>query len=201
MSGSRRLRQLKMRVDEIEKHFMPPIRVGGNYSRLEGDQMRAYRLLVHAEVESFLEDRAIEVLKKALDRYTATKKTGRPLVSVLTFTELASQGVPKKTSSPHDSCIVRLNRAFSHYRNWTQHHNHGIKEKNVLSLLLPVGLEIADIDTTLLNTLDSYGAGRGAVAHSSGKTQQAIDPATEKATVTLIIQELEKLDAQLQTLK
>ncbi len=201
MSASRRFCNLRSRVSEIERHFMPSTRTSGDYTRKECDQMRAYRLLVHAEIESFLEDRAIEVLDRAYSQYQKSKKPNTPLIAVLTYSDLASQGTPKKAVEGHDTCNARLSKACSHFKRKTQHHNNGIKEENVLPLLLPVGLEVAEIDTTLLNTLNSFGRGRGDVAHRSGKTKQMIDPVTEKATATLLIQELEKLDTKLAAIK
>ena len=72
--------------------------------------------------------------------------------------------------------------------------NHGIKEANVIAMLYPLGFTEADLDTTLLATLNSYGANRGSTAHQAAHTQQPIDPKSEKETVNLILTEFKKLD-------
>jgi hypothetical protein len=68
--------------------------------------------------------------------------------------------------------------------------NHGIKEKNILALLLPVGINSDNIDQEWLNLLNTFGKKRGEIAHQSAasyKTTQPIDPKEELETVKKII--------------
>ncbi|GBF81897.1 diguanylate cyclase [Aphanothece sacrum FPU1] len=68
--------------------------------------------------------------------------------------------------------------------------NHGIKEKNILTLLLPIGINSDDLDQDWLNLMDSFGKNRGIIAHTSAlsyKTKQQINPQDELNTVKKIV--------------
>jgi hypothetical protein len=68
--------------------------------------------------------------------------------------------------------------------------NHGIKEKNLLALLLPIGVNSDDLDPAWINLMNEFGEKRGLVAHTSAslyKTQQPIDPKQEFDTVDKIV--------------
>ena len=54
--------------------------------------------------------------------------------------------------------------------------NHGIKEKNILGLLLPIRLSMSDINQTWLATIDSFGSDQGNTAHRSVRAYQPPDP-------------------------
>ena len=45
--------------------------------------------------------------------------------------------------------------------------NHGVKEKDIYSMLLPAGFPITEIPATLVPTLDSFGGTRGKLVHNS----------------------------------
>src|ERR1700674_3195458 len=65
MAKSRRLRDLEKRLDVLHVHFLPTqFSPMGQYTARQHDLARAYVLLVHAEMESYMEDRAREVAHK-----------------------------------------------------------------------------------------------------------------------------------------
>jgi len=73
--------------------------------------------------------------------------------------------------------------------------NHGIKETNLLKLLLPIGIDSDDLDKVWLLNMDTFGEERGEIAHSSAiKRKQPPNPADELERVKQIIQELERVD-------
>ncbi|MGA9392099.1 MAG: hypothetical protein WBV69_16845 [Candidatus Sulfotelmatobacter sp.] len=79
--------------------------------------------------------------------------------------------------------------------------NHGIRESNLLALLLPIGLLPREIDPTWLGTTDSFGAKRGQTAHTSFRVQQQPDPRTESTTVSQILSGLAVLDEKIAKLR
>lgn len=80
--------------------------------------------------------------------------------------------------------------------------NHGIKEENLLSILMPIGLAHRGVSTTLLATLDSFGGLRGRLAHLSIKAHQQIDPRTSSDNILLnIMPDLAQLDKSLSQLR
>lgn len=73
--------------------------------------------------------------------------------------------------------------------------NHGIKEANVLALLLPLGIDGSHLDTTLLADLTSFGGLRGAVAHkSSVRVTTYADPKSEYDTANQLVIALVSID-------
>src|SRR5690606_17254080 len=88
-------------------------------------------------------------------------------------------------------------RAKKHWKDEVYKNNHGVKEANVLGLLLPLGIDGGDLDTTLLADLTSFGGLRGAVAHKSsvGVTAYA-DPKSEYDQANQLVAALASVDAQ-----
>jgi hypothetical protein len=73
--------------------------------------------------------------------------------------------------------------------------NHGIRERNVLELLAPLGVPVDVFGPTLLPNLDSLGERRGMHAHQSAKAvQTALDPETEYVRIASLTKELLVLD-------
>ena len=54
--------------------------------------------------------------------------------------------------------------------------NHGVKEKNFKRLILPLGVEIDELDGTWLTNLDNFGASRGETAHKTKRATGQIKP-------------------------
>jgi len=126
------------------------------------------------------------------------------MISLLTFCikqEIASDkhlrneyvGTAKRTE---DS----LRTAVTSFEKWITG-NHGVRERHLLKLLLPVGVKRTDIDPAWMATMDTFGSNRGQLAHSSVGVQQPPDPKTELQTVQLILKGLENLDETLTKLK
>jgi hypothetical protein len=155
--------------------------------------------MVHAEIEAYLEDRSREVLNAAWKHWQKTRVPSETIICLLGFSEVALKlppdslgGGPNKLS--YESIDTPLQKAYSVWLTRSRE-NHGIKEANVLSLVLPLGIEHKKLDTTLLNDLSSYGAARGLVAHTSNYTiTQYADPRDEFNTATKLATDLEKLD-------
>lgn len=74
--------------------------------------------------------------------------------------------------------------------------NHGIKEANVLSLFVPLGIPASAFGSTLLPSLQTFGELRGEHAHHSGKAViSAVDPETEWKRIEQLSVELASFDA------
>lgn len=176
--------------------MIPAPRPSGNYTPKQQDSIRAYRLLCHAEFESFLEDRSIEIADAALQTFKAKNRTGHALASLMTFSPLSPQSPPASLGwNGIDRPINRVHRVVSQFKAMVSSGNHGIKEANVIAMLYPLGFTETNLDTTLLATLNSYGKNRGSTAHQAAHTQQPIDPVSEVKTVRWILTEFEALDA------
>lgn len=97
-----------------------------------------------------------------------------------------------------DSMREAVERARKHFKNSVVLRNNGIKQKNVMSLLLPAGLRESDIDTTLVARLDAFGLNRGELVHSSAlSVQRPPDPGDAFLAVRDIVLGLRRIDARL----
>ncbi len=191
MANSRRYLQLERRIRAIDNVFIPPIRPTGNYTKKEQDQIRAYLLLVHAEIEAYFEEVTEAKAKTAFGKWRTDRTKSNVLISLVSFHE---------HSIREQDIELRLNKALSTFI-YNLRHNNGIKEQNILTMLLPVGFEFSEIDTTWLNTITSFGTSRGEVAHTSARVQQSLDPITLRSTVQQILSEIMIIDEKLKGLR
>jgi hypothetical protein len=198
---SARYTYLKGRLAELRKRLLPKVfSATGSYNMRQYDKVRAYRLLAHAEVESYLEDRARTVAATAYSKWQVDHRPRSVLISLLAFhlqqEELSAQklkevlsGVRQHTEDSVKSATQAYNKMLSN--------NNGIKEENVLRILLPLGIEAGDIDSTWLRTIHDFGKQRGETAHTSIRTQQPPDPESELRIVSDIVGGLKNIDQQL----
>jgi hypothetical protein len=183
---TRRLKQLRHRM--LPRIFSPT----GTYSDLQLDRTRGYRLLVHAEIESFLEERASEVVNTAFNSWRADLKPRHTITCLVAFCRV--------TDRVYGSAAESVGNSFATFSHIIRH-NHGIKEEDLLRFLLPAGVDRAQMDATWLSTISSFGTARGELAHSSVRAHQPIDPKGEyEVVMQKILPGLRDLDAVLQKL-
>lgn len=180
-----------MRITIIENSYLPTVNPAGNYSSKEQDDLRSYLLLVHAEIESYFEEVTENKVKAAFRNWKLNRTKSSVLLALVSFCEHAIT---------EQDLEDRINKALSSYIHKIKKNN-GIKEKNILEILLPVGIEYGAIDTAWLSTMTSFGTNRGEVAHSTAAVQQPLDPVTLKGTVTLILTEIKKIDEEFKKIK
>ncbi|WP_406700856.1 hypothetical protein V5E97_18880 [Singulisphaera sp. Ch08] len=202
MARSTRYRELRKAITK-SRHALLPSKFDptGTYRNPDKVHYRAlsFRIMVHAEIEAYLEDRSREVLDAAWKHWKATRVPSETIICLLGYSEVALKlppdslgGGPNKLS--YESIETPLQKAYNVWLRRSRE-NHGIKEANVLSLVLPLGIEHTKLGTTLLNDLSSYGLARGLVAHTSNYTiTQYADPKDEFNTATNLATSLEKLD-------
>ena len=178
--------------------MLPPIFSPiGQYTEQEYDRARAYLVLAHAEIEAYCEERGAKVAQRAHNQFAQRGCRNVVLVGLLRFHHA-------QTRNPWthlDKSAPRIDKAVNYYLCSIIGQNHGIREENLSKLLFPIGIDPADLDNVWLTTMDSFGLSRGAIAHTSVKTQQPIDPETEFLRVTTqIIPGLKKLDKKISRL-
>lgn len=184
---------------------MPAISPTGSYSVRQYDRVRGFRLLVHAEIEAYLEDRVTELAATAFTNWQADEKPRSCLFALVAYHEGGFPRVPASVLSPAqnpslDLLHARLKKAKDIFVQKAKTENHGIREANILALVFPVGVQLSELNQTWLATIDSFGRERGKTAHTAGRTQQPPDPATEVQIVRQILAGLKDLDAVLSRL-
>lgn len=199
MAYSSRLKSLERRIVALRKAFLPAqFSPQGLYSDQVLDNARAFRVLVHAEIEHYIEDRALEIASGAFDLYAKKSRATHPLVCLLTNAQGEQPGLPKKLGTKL-TALTAVGKLLGQYR-YTLTHNHGIRTHNLLQILLPIGILESEIDVVWLSTTDAFGLKRGETAHSSSISSQ-IDPRDDYQTVQQVMAGLKDLDLLLNALK
>lgn len=202
MPKSARFRTLCKELNRLKKQFLPNISPTGLYSDRQIARTIAYRVLAHAEIESYFEDRVWEVVRNVKRNWDNSGKAHRTLICLLAFSGQTMDTPPDKLdpTKPNFEKKVKVDKkidsAISSFRRVITQ-NHGLKEANILALLLPIGIESNELDPALLATMNTFGEQRGVVAHSSAtayRTSQPPDPASELNTVQQITQGLSQVD-------
>ncbi|ALB41366.1 MULTISPECIES: HEPN domain-containing protein [Nostocales] len=199
---------LRTQLNRLKDEFIPEISPTGSYSESQLSRTAAYRVLAHAEIEYYLEERAWKIALDAKGAWDSTGKTSRTLICLLGFSDLTMDKPPDTLNKPnnvsqdnHDKRLKiteKINSAIKSFKKVIDN-NHGVKEKNILALLLPIGINSNDLNTNTawLNTMNTFGEKRGLVAHSSATsymTSQMLDPATELNRVQQITEGLLRID-------
>lgn len=198
MANSNRHNKLLSRISAIERNLLPIVKISGNYTKKESDQIRSYVILVHAEIEAYFEDMASEKAKKALDLWKTTRRKSNCLLSIMTF---CAKDIIWDNRPDKHIIESRINKTVIHYLNLLGK-NHGVKSKNIRKILLPLGVEESEFDQTWLNIMDDFGKKRGSFAHTTHSVQSQIDLHTEKNRVDVqIIPEITRLDEIIKNIK
>lgn len=195
MAGSPRFRKLHKRAQALRTRFLPaafsPV---GVYPLAVLDHARAYRVLVHAELESYFEDRALELADRTIQVWQNSRRASIHLLCLVASLESSSNRLSRQFGSqPTISTIAH--QAVSSFR-VVVGGNNGIKSKNLAKLFCPLGFDDTNFDPGLLPMLDSFGGNRGQAAHTSWITYQ-IDPQSDFNAVTLILQGIANFDSTL----
>lgn len=204
MASSLEFLKLRSRVDGLRKHFLPRQTTTHRHSRTQRDRIAAFRLLVCAEIEDFLECSVLRVVDEACTQWSLANRASLTVVTVVSLLyhfggsadniSLINPG----RNNDLNSRIMKAKQKFSHY---VKRENHGIGERNLLRLLLPTGFQETDFDVSWLNTVESYVTKRGEAAHLSQATITLPDAGTEWQTVQQIMSGFEEVDRHLQALR
>lgn len=199
-SLSKEFRNLKKRITELKKHFLGFLESKKHtdtrtFSHLQLDRIRAFLALVHAEIEYYIEQRAINF---AVTSFQNWKKHG--IVSITLLTIIAYSNIKFQKSildlNPED----RLNKALCNYIGGIIKSNNGIKRENLNNILLPIGINMLEFEktqNTWLNTIEYFAGTRGGIVHQSGIY---INPKSEIGNIEMILDGLEKLDRKISQL-
>lgn len=195
MQTPKRLQRLITRIDRLEEHFLPTtFSLTGRYNRQQHDFTKAFLLLVHAELESYFEDRAKKIVLNAQARYQRTG-TCSPVLSRL----LVYHHATKDELGPVSAQSVT--KAINYYLDHLDK-NHGIREKNLLTIFLPLGMSHAVLEAQLIAACNQLSIKRGQFAHASFKTHQQIDPKTERDNIKVnILPQLRSLEKRFKNLE
>ena len=204
MPKSLRFRQLTKELNRLKKQFLPrKFSEINEYSERQLALTFAYRVFAHSEIESYLEYRVWDTVQTAKNIWDNQGKASGVLLCVIAFSGQEMENPPdtitplkgnKNVSLDKLKITKKIDIVIRCFKSVIDQ-NHGIKETNLLKLLLPIGIDSDDLDKVWLANMNTFGEERGEIAHSSGiKTKKTPNPADELERVKQIIQELEKVD-------
>lgn len=208
MPNSPDFNQLVKRLKELRKHFLPAkFSPTATYTARQMDLARGYRILSHAEIEHFIEEIVVKVLRAKVGEWQANQKPSHLLICFLACYHagwnayeddqnsdpLEPVSAKKKTQAAQTSADKAVSLAVNNFYEIVKR-NHGIREKNLRQLLPPVGVGIDSLDPTWIRLIDSFGEERGNAAHKTARVQQQVDPKTEFDNLGQILVGLKKLD-------
>ncbi|WP_324674609.1 HEPN domain-containing protein [Bacillus velezensis] len=201
---SNRYNNLESRLNDLENHYVSQLYEKSviDLNPKELDMCRGYRVLCHAEVESYLEDRALELLNFSRSNWFQYKKISTSLLSLFAHYKFLDNpeinGYEEVSERNNNRKYMKLEEKIgkicADFKEEKIKMNHGLKQKNLINLLVPLGIDIFELDTAWLSTMDSFGSRRGETAHTSVHTQQPIDLTTEKNDLEIIKHGLKELD-------
>ena len=210
--ASRRFIQLKSELRRLRKHFLPKQwNPTGSYNNKVFDQTRAYKILAHAEIESFIEEILLELVERKYNAWTNERRPNYCIIrliigSLLDWNVTDDEEVidynPFKIKKEMEDPIINLvNKARNNYKTLIENNN-GIKSINLKKLLVPVGIPLTQLDNTWLNNLDSFGRIRGDYAHKSRLgISRMPDPKNELEAIEVLLVGLLSLDEMVKTEK
>ncbi|WP_124644459.1 hypothetical protein [Aquitalea sp. FJL05] len=155
------------------------------------DKIAAFRLLMHAEIEDFLERKAKENLDninyQLIQPGTGSSRSFPELfyISIAAKHPLdPAHAFDEKSLKGHISNMLGTARGIIR-------ENNGIKEGAFNMLSIFAGKTADEIDSTLSASLNSYGKNRGDVAHQSTRHSSTINaPSTEFASAKYLVEQL-----------
>lgn len=158
-------------------------------------RLRSYRLLCHAEIEHFIETKILSKITAEKFKWHSQTVISKCLANLLAYRTVEFPGVSTRLVevSTSNDISFRIGQVIATFEN-TVRRNNGIKEVDIIPLLICIGVDYTKLNQTLLNNMSSFGSVRGFTAHNSSKVQQLIVPADETSIVQQIIQELRTVD-------
>lgn len=212
---SDRFERLKAQLQVLRTHLLPAtFEATGLYDDQDkvATMALAYRVLAHAEIEAYFEDRVLEAADRAHEAWEREAHVSRVLLCLMSFSGEKAEAPPATLQPPGANgskawpalvdIRLRIKAVVSAFNYLVRKGNHGIKEKNLMALLLPIGVVHDKIDPVFLAEIDSFGSLRGVAAHSSSGTavRTAIDPAEELRRTEALLPHIEALDAQVDSI-
>lgn len=173
----------------------------------------SFRVMAHAEIEAYLEERSLEIANSAALAWRTQQWVSLTTLSLLGFSghhlstppdTLKAPGKNQEKSWPDKTQIGnRLKTAINSYVKYVRVDNHGVRERQLMAMLIPLGIAPSDLDPLAVADIDNFGHQRGEAAHNStaGQITIGIDPKAELEAVQKIIRHLGPIDILLDTLQ
>src|SRR5262245_18660196 len=99
--ASKRFDALVAGVEVLREHLLPkPFDPTGSYTEDTLTRALAFRVLAHAEIEAYFEERVLEASREALKHFRSGGGVRRSLVALLAFSGLTIEAPPDTLAAP-----------------------------------------------------------------------------------------------------
>jgi len=150
--------------------------------------LAAYRFLIHAEIEDYLERKArdeLARLKKMVSKPPYPKISTMPWIYV--FASLCGASLPFDYQYDEAAFFRRVNELLIKMEERVNENN-GVKGETLKLISVVLGKGLDEIDQSLAANLTSFGQERGDIAHRSlGRVSTISAPSAEKQKVDNIM--------------
>ena len=181
---------LENSIGMLRSHLLPEkFDPTGDYIERVFTGVISFRVLCHAAIEDYFERRAIEIAKKAARRCKDTGTVSHSAACLVSFCETHFGQPPATLKPPQNNqnamwperidMKARVSKAAGNFINHLSQYNHGIREENLLKILIPIGYPHDRIDEFMISQLDNFGKLRGEFAHSSAASHITRKPNPE----------------------
>lgn len=164
------LSDLQKRLSYLQQSLLPnEFNELGDYDNQTILLTEAYILLVHAEIESYIENVCLQLIQYVVRQWCNQSKTSPTLFCLLASYHhkwVEQEGEPKRAKDINEA----INFAVAQYSNIIKS-NHGIKYNDLKKMIIPTGINYDSLDTPWKNNMDSFGTLRGEIAHTSHKNR------------------------------
>ena len=207
---SQRYSKMCSELSRLRRTLLPRARRGEAFDLTPRLSVRAlaFRVLSHAEIEHYIEERAAEIALAADTAWKDRRHVSETTLCLLAFSGLSLAKLPATLRPPRANQRdwsefvkpdARLSASVTTYIRRVRQENHGIKEENLLSLLLPIGFPSDELDELLIAELNDFGTKRGRAAHISvsNHVTAGVNPFDEDDQVRRIVLGLRAIDLKL----
>ena len=199
---SKNYRLLVSCVNKLRRSLITRTVINNPASDTSQYRLRSYRLLCHAEIEHYIETRILRKIDAEKNKWLNQSTISACLASLLAYHTNNLPNVSTRLSdiAPTNDFNFRLNAVISSFTSKVNRNN-GIKESNVIPLLVSIGIDHTQLSQTMLNNMSSFGSNRGDTAHNSSKVQHLIIPLDEVNMVQHIVTDLNLVDDLIDQIK
>lgn len=191
MPQSTLLRNMRARIVTLRQDMLS-FPSSDSLAQVNQDRLRSFKLLVHAELEWYIEEAARTVLSHCRSEWTISQRICPSLSCMILYQVPKFPDRPRTIREQITSVLNSYEKAINN--------NNGIKEANLMRIVVPLGIGASSLDTTWLSTIDSYGQSRGEVAHTSYVVHRALDRNTELQNLRWVLRGLGEFDRKVQKL-
>lgn len=179
--------------DALIEVAIPPVYEKPAYIRAS-----AFMVLGHAALEDYVEGMALEVIDECIRGFRSDRRARIALMALSAYSSKFE--VPEHFAGGpwHMEEVLRegRQRLFA-----LTEANHGVRDSNLLSLWLPIGLKESDMGPSWLDEMRDFGTARGDFAHKRPGAKRWLDPGEALQRVEKLLPPLCRVDARLCALR